>query len=172
MTVGTQKRRTALVLAIDPGTTSGLALLSLDLADEGRPSSVWCDQLPWLEAAAAVESRVAQMKWALETGTAERASVVAEKFTVNPQTASKGQQGIEDAIGLRGVARQRCAATELEYDGSQSASSAKSLVKDDVLRGLGLYARGMKHVCDAYRHAVLYAVRSGLMASRYLLERR
>lgn len=172
MTVDRSRPSPVMVLAVDPGTTTGLALLALDPADGGRPHAVWSDQLQWREAANAVDRRLGQLKEGLESGKLGAAHVVAEKFTVNPQTASRGQQGIEDAIGLRGVVRWLCGVRGLDYVGTQDASSAKSLVKDETLKGLRLYTPGMKHSNDAYRHAVLFGVRAKLIDTRHLLERR
>jgi hypothetical protein len=157
-----------MVLGVDPGTTTGLAVIELDLSLQGRPRVVWTDQLAWEEAARQVERRMQLLNMALSEGVCTRAAVAPEKFTLNAQTAQRGQGPAEDAMGMLGVVRHYAAAYGVETGKMEQASAAKKLVGDDVLEGLRLYKKGQKHANDALRHAVLFAVKRGWMHGSWL----
>lgn len=159
----------AYVLGVDPGTTTGLALARFDLQESGRPSAVWGEQLLWSEAARQVELRLERMRQLLDSGKAGSAAVACEKFTLNAQTAQRGQGPAEDALGMIGVIRRNCELTSVKLAKLEQASAAKNLVQDEVLKLCELYAPGLSHVNDAYRHAVLYAVKSGIMRAVWLV---
>lgn len=144
------------VLGVDPGTTTGLALALFRF--DGLPVGVWSDQLPWDEASDAVAARLEDMRRRVDAGSLDRAVAVGERFTINAQTAQRGQAGAEDALGMLGVLRREARLTGVELAKLQQASTAKSLCKDQILRNLRLYAPGLVHVNDAYRHAVVWAM--------------
>lgn len=158
----------AYILGVDPGTTTGLALLALG-ANRGRPMAVSGGQLDWDQAASWVEKTLSKMRAALDAGEVLQVVAVCEMFAINANTAKRGQKGADDAMGMIGVVRRNCALTGVEYAGQQQASSAKSLVKDDVLKHMNLYAPALGHVNDAYRHAVTLALRRKLMDPRWLI---
>jgi hypothetical protein len=164
-----RNRKPVYVMGVDPGTTTGLALLALDVEDTGRPMAVSGAQLSWQEAAEWVEKTLSKMRLALDGGRAIRCVAVCELYAINANTAMRGQAGANDAMGMAGVLRRNCELTGVEMAPLQQASAAKSLVKDDGLRSMGLYAPGLGHVNDAYRHAVLLALKLKLMNPRWLL---
>jgi hypothetical protein len=147
--------RTA-VLGVDPGTTTGIALAVFSPID--FPMAIWSDQLAWDDASDAVARQLERMRRQLDRGTIWRAVAVGERFTVNAQTARRGQSGAEDAMQMLGVLRREARLTGVEQAKLQQASTAKSLVKDPILRNLKLYAPGLVHVNDAYRHVVAWAL--------------
>lgn len=158
------------VLGVDPGTTTGLALDVVQLADDRRSiGKFWSDQLGWHEAAAEVR------RWLLEMSILRgqpgcRVLAVGEKFVINAKTHQRGQEYIRDATGMLGVLREHCGIHRVRLEQGQQASDVKSLVTDTVLRGLGLYERGSKHVNDAHRHAVAAAHKAGLLTARDLFD--
>lgn len=158
------------VLGVDPGTTTGLAIVRYDPGNLGKPMSVWADQLPWQDAASRVEWALGRMRGHLDDGSAARAVAACEKYTINAQTAQRGQAGADDALGMIGVVRRNCELTKVEFLKPEQASAAKNLVKDEVLKLLGMYGPGMVHANDAYRHAVLFAIKHKIMNLRWMVE--
>lgn len=152
------------VLAVDPGTTTGLALVYIDEYHE--PTVVWSAQLSWNEASDALAFRLRQTQ-AICAGQEKRVIAVGEKFVVNAKTAQRG--GAEDAIGMLGVLRRECRLAGVELAPLQTAQSAKNLVSDEALKAMSLYHKGEKHVNDALRHAVFLAVKRKLMDPRWLI---
>lgn len=148
-----------LVLAIDPGTTTGLAVLECHLPDVSAPTAIWSEQLDWDKATEAVAWWLERLRHSHDIDNYAVAAVC-EKFQINPQTARKGQQGAEDALGMIGVVRRECRLTHIEFVPPQQASAAKNMVKDDTLKSLNLYSPGLSHCNDAYRHALLHAVKA------------
>jgi hypothetical protein len=165
----TNTARYAYVLGIDPGTTTGLALARFDAEERGRPHAVWGAQEAWDEAAASVETRLEGLRRLLDAGEASSVTAACERFTINAQTAQRGQGPAEDALGMVGVVRRNCLLTGVTFGPLEQASAAKRLIRDDVLRSNGLYAPGLTHVNDAYRHALLYAIKSKLMHASWLV---
>jgi hypothetical protein len=163
----TNTTRSACVLACDPGTTTGLSMVSFDPLD-GKPTWIWGDQLDWHEAAGQVERRLEKMRTRLDSGQLAAAVAVCEQFTVNAQTATRGQKGAQDAMGMIGVVRRNCELTKIKFAPLQQASAAKKLVLDDTLKRLQLHAPVMVHINDATRHALLYAVKAKLMPPAWL----
>lgn len=157
------------VLGVDPGTTTGLAVARFDGDCLGKPEAVWSDQLPWQDACESAERVLESFRKKLDTGEAVRAVAACEKYTINAQTAQRGQAGADDALGMIGVIRRNCHLTGVEFIKPEQASAAKNLVKDDILKRLGLYAPVMVHSNDAYRHAVLFAIKQKLMNLRWLV---
>jgi hypothetical protein len=153
-------------LGVDPGTTTGLACVQFALKDNGRPVFTWCDQLPWDEAGDRFENALPRLIRLRDHGVP--VAVAVERFTINAQTGQRGQKGADDAMGMIGVVRRYCAKNDLEMGKMQTASAAKALVGDDLLKRLDLHARGMKHANDAMRHAVHLAVSKGWMHRSWL----
>lgn len=133
--------RNLAVIGVDPGLTTGLALFIVD--DRVRFSS-------GLEVA----------RWDLRDSLvaltcnhlADTDVVIGcERYTITASTLKKSRQSdAQEAIGtVQDVAR-RCGAEVL----LQSASDAKNLVSNDLLRRLGWLSRGYPHMNDARRHAL------------------
>lgn len=155
------------VLAVDPGTTTGLALATFSPVE--FPQAIWSAQLDWHDASDEVAHRLEQMRRNLDAGTVRRVVAVGERFVINAHTAQRGQQGAEDALGMLGVLKREARLTGVSLADLQSASTAKSLCKDRVLRNLRFYAPGLTHVNDAYRHAVTWALTNHELEPRLVL---
>lgn len=151
----------AVVLGVDPGTTTGLCLVEFTRAG---PHLIVADQKDWSAACAVVEAMLSRM--GRET---RRVVAACEKFVITSQTAQRGQQGAEDALGMNGHIRRVCEITGVEYAKTASSSDAKSTVTNAALRTLGLYPVGLKHAADAARHAVLFALKAGCLDRQLLL---
>lgn len=149
--------RYAHVLGVDPGETTGLAAVRFDTVGVGA-ALVWADQLPWRAAADEIGRR--SQRWA------DRLAV--ERYVVNAKTSTKGQAPVESAIGMVGVCRLAGGLHGVEVV-LETASSAKKLVTDQVLKNLRLWSPGLGHANDAARQAVLMAVKRGWLTGRALL---
>jgi Holliday junction resolvasome RuvABC endonuclease subunit len=156
------------VLAIDPGTTTGLAVVRFDGGNLGAPSAIWSDQLDWDAACERISywlERLREMRDHQDVTVA----AVGEMFQINANTARRGQQGCDDALGMLGVAQYICRLTGVEFAPRQHASAAKKLVTDDALRAMRLYGPGLVHANDASRHAALLAVKRHWMEPIFLV---
>lgn len=153
-------RRHGYVLGVDPGTTTGLAVVRFDPG--GRPDLEWADQLPWEAACSRLEFEIGRLGRAQSTGRL-KAKVAPEKFQINTQTGQRGQGPAEDALGMIGVVRWIASKAKVEVAKMEQASAAKNVVSDKLLRELDLHCVGMKHATDAVRHAVLQGHKSGWM---------
>ncbi len=155
------------VLGVDPGTTTGLAVVKF-YHIPGRPELGWQDELPWDEAADKVRSTLAWLGKGVDSRTI-LAVAACEEFTINSQTAQRGQSGAADSLGMNGVVRHYAHLNHIAYAKPESASSAKKTVSDPVLKALDLYAVGMKHASDAARHCVLHSIKAGWLDRQLLL---
>lgn len=156
------------ILGVDPGTTTGLAIARFNLTDDGRPEAVWSGELDWHNACEQIERRLEQFHINLDLNQAEKCIAVCEQYIINAQTAQRGQQGANDALGMIGVVRRNCQLAGIEFADPQQASAAKNLIRDSILKRLHFYAPAQPHVNDAYRHATLYAVKR-IMSTKYLV---
>jgi hypothetical protein len=141
-------------------------MVKFDLEDGGKPYLDSSTQEPWDAAAFAVEQMVLWL-----AAEAKQSAVACEKYQINAKTAQRGQAGAEHALGMNGVVRYHCLWRDVVYADEQQASAAKSSVSDPILRQLGLYERGYKHVNDATRHAVLYALKKHWIDATLLVPR-
>lgn len=128
------------VIAVDPGKTAGLAILSIPEA------KLWVGyQDLWL----AVLDRLSE--W--EIPTTYTVLLVAEKFIITPKTAKLSPQ--QDALKANGALTWLCHRRGWTYE-EQMAVSAKKKSRDDILQGLGLYVPTKGgHANDATRHLLL-----------------
>lgn len=165
----TNPPRHAYVLGVDPGTTTGLAVVVFDMESRGKPQAVWSDQLPWHEACTEVEQRLAHLGALVAENKAVMAAAAPEKFTITARTAQRGQEPAEDTMGMLGVVRRNCAIWGVELGPLETASAAKNLIQDHVLKGLNLFQPGLGHCNDAFRHALLFAVKRKWMAGKWLV---
>lgn len=140
-----------LVVAVDPGGTTGLATYregGLPFVSDGSvfASSQVDRRLDVPDALAAMALHGCPMV------------VVVERFIINAATARKSAQ--PDALLVCGA---------LEYMSHrngwtfilQKPADAKTFSTDDKLKSLGWYRPGMGHANDAARHLLLALVRSG-----------
>lgn len=133
-----------MILGVDPGGTVGVSLY-----DHNADVAVVGLELPALAFGAFARELL---------GDVEPPWVVAcERFVIGQQTHKKTRQ--HDAIEVIGVLRNLCAWHYLEFD-LQMAGAAKRLVKNDLLRAVGVYApTAGGHANDASRHVWLYVAR-------------
>lgn len=132
----------AWIIGVDPGGTTGYAIYSRETktvqAHEADPHTfrTWLGH--WMTA-----GRAARTLWAVE------------RYIIRPDTLRKTRQ--YDPLELIGAVKLvvALAGGRLEM---QAASSAKSMVTDTRLRGLGLWVPGKDHARDALRHLVLRRV--------------
>src|SRR4051812_42668797 len=100
---------TTYILGVDPGATTGLALLRVNTPLEPldlelfveRPDAVWSDELPWDAASDEIARRVKHLAHLKAAG--HRAVAVGERFMVNAKTAQRGQEYVEAAMFMLGV---------------------------------------------------------------------
>lgn len=143
------------ILAIDPGLTTGIAVVTADGTDLELVES---DELDVM----ATGYRVRDLLWDLYQEHGDDFAVVIERFTITAATAKNSQAPwslkvigmvewlVHDAAGLppEGVIT------------FQGPAEAKKLITNDILKKHGLWhVGGAGHANDAIRHAVYrYAV--------------
>lgn len=136
-----------LLLAVDPGLLSGVALVGIS-ERTGELVSLYDDELPFPE----IVLTCRELLQAVPV-----AGLVVERFTITPQTGKNSQAGWSlEIIGCLKM---------LSYDTAvlltqQSPASAKSFATNDKLKRLGLWhVGGEGHANDALRHAVVAHVK-------------
>ena len=134
------------VLGVDPGNTTGLALLSIEA------------HTPELARVAAedFETTVSVIRDFVVTSTT---GVAVERYTVGPQTLRKTRQ--PTAMWVIGVVMAVCQWAGVPCE-LQAPSDAKMAFRDERLHSLGLWTSS-PHTRDATRHALLYARRNRLL---------
>lgn len=139
-----------IVLGVDPGGTTGMAVVELDddrLFSEARVT--WTAALGPQEAGEQIEWWMYKRK---------RIDMVAiERFTIAGRTLGKSRQ--TDALEIIGVTKFLGWKYDVQVD-LQSPADAKNVWTDKRLREEGLW-RTNRHVRDALRHALLGHQRRG-----------
>jgi len=153
-----------LVLAVDPGKTTGIAVFSYGDADKDPQllysSEVQADTF-------AGEIRYA-LKLAAEAGV--ELEIACERFTITAQTAKNSQApySLEQIGVLKHIVRE----SELGSDSGivfQSPVDAKRLFSNAALKKLGFWhVGGGGHALDAIRHGLLYIAKRGWTPLRLL----
>lgn len=149
-----------IILAIDPGLASGVALLHVP--EQGDPELLGSWELTPEE----TEDAVVKM---IETYRDHDLRVVVERYTITPETAKKSQQGwsLEQIGSIKFI----CRTNGLAAPVLQTPANAKSFAPNPRLKALGLWHKGGHgHALDAIRHAVLYAVNNGYRDKKLLVE--
>lgn len=134
-----------ILIAIDPGELTGLVIVNKVTAEVHRSA-----ELTEFEVTKLVEEFL-YLNPATE--------VVMEKFTINPDTHKKSAQ--PTALYLIGAVRH----LYMKYTGKvvplQTPGDAKSFSTNDKLKAVGFWHKGGEgHANDAFRHALLYMVRT------------
>lgn len=158
---------TRTVLGVDPGTTTGLALLHLN---DKAPALQLGRQYGWKDGADTVFRLSKVMAIRRTAGATAECAVAAERFMVSAATARRGQAYVEDAMFMLGVVRAAGMFNDVEVVLGQ-VSAAKKLISDDVLKQLDLYQRGLRHANDAARHAAMLALKKGWLNADLLVPR-
>lgn len=147
------------ILAVDPGKTTGVAVLqwSGDKEDD-----------PVLESSAEVDE-VGFPEYVLDAFDKDIDYVVCESFTITTQTGKNSQAPYSlEAIGvLKYLCRKRNYPPEdIVF---QSPANAKSMFPNPTLSKVGLWHRGGRgHALDAIRHGALRAVKAGWIPRKIL----
>lgn len=133
------------VLGVDPGKTTGWALLSIGFE---------CGQLNGrLDAYTRLPLGYPGME------------VVAEKFTITPGTPT----GQYDALYIIGHLEAICYSNKIPFT-LQTPAQAKKFISNEVLTILGWYRKGLPHAMDAARHLALHLVQSGHPVGEMVIE--
>ena len=143
-----------IVLAVDPGETTGWALLDRGVLKRcGQITPIESHQ-PNLAAATSLLRSVLREQRLMGDPVP---IVVMEKFFLYPHKR-KQQTGSTfptvEVIGVLRLTAQQLGLRVIE----QSASMAKTLVTDDRLKSLKFWVPGKKHARDAIRHALYYVL--------------
>lgn len=143
------------VLAIDPGETSGVALVQSEPLELLRT-----DECDWVHTSRFVDQ-------ALREFGGENIDVIVEKFTINANTHKKSPQPW--SLEITGMCRLLALAHGSGAITLQTPADAKSFVSNTRLRDLEMWHRGGGgHANDALRHVVLWLTRTGMRDSRLL----
>lgn len=142
------------VLAVDPGKTTGVSVISLSESPELLSSGEYQPD----EFAKPIRDT---LEWALHHGL--ELGVVCERFVINAQTVRNSQApySLEQIGVLKQIMRDygRDAEAELIF---QSPSDAKKMFPNDALRKIGTWhVGGGGHANDAIRHGLLRLVKLG-----------
>lgn len=134
-----------ILVAIDPGELTGFVVVNKSTAEV-----IWSGECTEFEVSSRVESLLT-----VDSDTA----IVMEKFTINPDTHKKSAQ--PTALYLIGAIRY----LYHKYTGKvlplQTPGDAKSFATNDKLKAIGFWHKGGQgHANDAFRHALLYMVRT------------
>lgn len=144
-----------LVLSVDPGKASGIALFAF--IEGGEPELLWSGEYQQEEYARPIREAL---------GDAVMRSIpieiVCERFTINSQTVKNSQAPYSlEQIGIL----KQClmdigiAADDIYF---QSPADAKAMFTNDKLKKLGYWHKGGEgHALDAIRHGLLRLVKSG-----------
>lgn len=129
-----------LILAVDPGGTTGYSYIDTLRLEEG-PSS---GQLPPQDFCGWAE--VTAESWC------EELTIVCERFTISARTLKVSRAGSYDAIEVIGVLRylsKKYCGRDLEMS---APSEVMNLFPDKKLKDLGWYVPGQGHANDSLRH--------------------
>jgi hypothetical protein len=147
------------VLAVDPGGTSGWAQARIDSAEQLK-QTLTRGQLPPSEAANLLRNFCLHARRQLALGSTEAYVLVMERFTITAQTGKMSAQ--YDALELIGLGRYLAEWSDVEFDVSQAPGDAKSFAHNDALRRWGIWVPSEEHARDAVRHLVLKAAKQGV----------
>lgn len=142
--------RSCTILGVDPGTTTGLFLVTVAVTtdDNGGDVTVRSDFTGWQVGRRSVPDITSYI-----LGRTPAPSLVAvERYTITTRTARLTQQ--PTALEIIGVVKHTCDAADVAYV-EQSKSNAAKLASDAALRSIGWHARGRRHENDAARHVLL-----------------
>ena len=138
------------ILAIDPGSTTGLCWLG------------WAEEIGHAEVP---HDEVAQMflTWVAmhEGARVHPVTVVVESFIIHPSTVTKSRQGVHDAIELIGLIRHSCEALGIALHLQTPAQGKR--ITNGHLKDAGLYVPRLGHARDAARHLYLLLAKKGLL---------
>lgn len=137
-----------IILAVDPGGTSGWATSTLENPvrdlEVGQDSP--SEMAARLRAFCFMKARPDRI-------------LVMERFTINAFTAKKSPQ--PDALELIGLGRYLAEWHNVQFE-LQAPEAAKNFAKDDALRRWGAWVKSQDHARDAVRHLLYACARRGI----------
>lgn len=144
-----------LVLSVDPGKASGIALFAY--MDGSEPEIVWSGEYQQEEYARPIREALADaMMRSIPI------EVVCERFTINAQTVRNSQAPY--SLEQIGILKQCLMDIGVAPDDIyfQSPADAKAMFTNEKLKKLGYWHKGGEgHALDAIRHGLLRLVKSG-----------
>ncbi len=158
-----------LILAVDPGKASGIALF----AYESEPRLLWSGEYLLREYAKPIRDAIdtAADLVKLDSERYLPLEVVCERFTINMQTIKNSQAPY--SLEQIGILRQLMLDGDLEPDNIafQSPADAKKMFPNEVLKKLDYWHRGGEgHANDAIRHGLLRLVKTSWKPVKLLEE--
>ena len=144
-----------LLLAVDPGKASGIALFEHIKGSD--PVILWSTEVQQDEYAKTIRSA---FDYANEKGV--RLDIVCERFTINAQTVRNSQAPY--SLEQIGILKQCLMDVGLAADTIyfQSPADAKAMFDNPKLKKLDYWYKGGEgHALDAIRHGLLRLVKSG-----------
>lgn len=144
-----------LVLAVDPGKASGIALFAFE--PDKDPELIWSGEYQQNEYAKPIREALADaVRYALPI------EIVCERFTINSQTVKNSQAPY--SLEQIGILKQCLMDLGIAPDDIyfQSPADAKAMFDNSKLKKLGYWHKGGEgHALDAIRHGLLRLVKSG-----------
>jgi hypothetical protein len=147
------------ILAVDPGKTSGIAMLTWSGIPDEKPELVVSEEVTVETYASVIESSL------LTAGfDAEKIIVACERFVINQQTVRNSQApySLEQIGVLKHLCRVARFAPPPEEIKFQAPVDAKNMFPNPALKKLEIWHKGGEgHALDAIRHALLALTRQG-----------
>jgi hypothetical protein len=150
-----------LVLAVDPGKASGVALFEYD---GGEPRLILSGEYQMREYAKPIRDAITMSR-----DKNVPIDIVCERFTINMQTVKNSQAPY--SLEQIGILRQIMLDNDIDPESIifQSPSDAKGMFANDKLKKLEYWHRGGDgHALDAIRHGLLRFVKIGWKPMRLL----
>lgn len=150
---------TIAILAVDPGKTSGIALVIWGGGPDDKPQLVVSEEVTAEMYASVIESAL------LTAGfESDKIIMVCERFVINQQTVRNSQApySLEQIGVLKHLCRVARFAPPPEDIKFQAPVDAKNMFPNPALKKLEVWHRGGEgHALDAIRHALLALTRQG-----------
>ena len=153
---------TKLILAVDPGKATGIALFEYTVNEE--PILVWSGEYQQKEVAEPIRKAVDHAY-----NNNVELDVVCERFIINAQTVRNSQAPF--SLEVIGALKQLLLDGEVDPDriNFQSPSDAKAMFDNPKLKKLEYWHKGGEgHALDAVRHGLLRCVKLGWKPTRLL----
>lgn len=150
------------VIAVDPGKASGIALFEYDGTE---PKLVSSGEYQMRDYAKQIRDGISYSR----SNGASILEIVCERFTINMQTVKNSQAPY--SLEQIGILRQVMLDNGIDPESIifQSPADAKALFANDKLKKLEYWHRGGEgHALDAIRHGLLRFVRTGWKPMRLL----
>ncbi len=151
-----------IILSVDPGKASGIALFEFERGDE--PKLIWSGEYQMREYAAPIREAISYAKESEVT-----LDVVCERFIINAQTVRNSQAPF--SLEQIGILKQLMLDGGLDPDSLayQSPADAKKMFPNEALKKLDYWYRGGDgHALDAIRHGLLRTIKFGWSPRRLL----